>query len=295
MSKFGVLTGDAVGREVKEAVARATHEIRLKRFDFESQNKEVDYKKGEDFVTSADKSAQKMYTRFFKESFPDYGIIGEEDGLRQEPGELGLWFTVDPLDGTKAFIRHQSHGISTMVGLVRGNEIIGVWIGDIMTKEIYYFRPGSNTVHRLKNLESYQKLSVPSKIPLKEQYVLLKTHPKKYSEGVVDMTDPGTGLFKDINVQSGSIGTMFAQLWKKEVGAIILEAGFATPWDRIPIIGISQKLGYKFMRYDGTRNFEIFDPEVSMDTIKVPEHIIIHERNIAELLTWTANYNRSKR
>jgi fructose-1,6-bisphosphatase/inositol monophosphatase family enzyme len=290
MDEFGYMTADTVSRQVKEAVIRAIEEINQKRFDFEAKQKVVDYKKEEDFVTSADISAQRIYTQIFKESFPDYGIIGEEDNLRKEPGELGLWFTVDPLDGTKAFIRKQSHGVATMVALVKDKEIIGVWIGDVFTKELYYYRPKSDKVHRLINYKFPQRLGILVKKPLKNQVVVLRTHPRNYSKVIERMTLPGE-LFKDINIDSGSIGTMFGRLWKGEVGALILQEGKATPWDRTPIIGISKKLGFQFLSRKKD-DFVVFNPDISMEIIEMDEHIIVHEKNVPDVIDWFREFKK---
>ncbi len=290
MDEFGYMTADTVSRQVKEAVIRAIEEINQKRFDFEAKQKVVDYKKEEDFVTSADISAQHIYTQIFKESFPDYGIIGEEDNLRKEPGELGLWFTVDPLDGTKAFIRKQSHGVATMVALVKNKEIIGVWIGDVFTKELYYYRPKSDKVHRLINYKFPQRLGILVKKPLKNQVVVLRTHPRNYSKVIERMTLPGE-LFKDINIDSGSIGTMFGRLWKGEVGALILQEGKATPWDRTPIIGISKKLGFQFLSRKKD-DFIVFNPDISMEMIEMDEHIVVHEKNVPDVIDWFREFKK---
>jgi fructose-1,6-bisphosphatase/inositol monophosphatase family enzyme len=291
MSGFGYMTADTVSREIKEAMKRAIQEINEQRFTFEAEAK-ANEDKDEDFVSSADKAAQKIYAQIFRESFPEYGIIGEEDNLRKEPGELNLWFTVDPLDGTKAFIRKQSHGVATMVALVKNKEIIGAWVGDVFTKELYYYRPNSEKVHRLIDFKSPQRLSI-KKRDLKDQIVALRTHTRNYTRLVDRMTSPGA-LFKDINIDSGSIGTMFARLWKGEIGAIILQDTKATPWDRVPIIGISKKLGFEFL-HRVKDEYVVFNPEISMEKIPMEEHIVVHGKNIPEIIDWVREYKKKDR
>src|SRR5581483_2209379 len=114
------------------------------RMKFDAQEK-VSYKLSADFVTNVDRGAQEIYRRKLTEWFPCWGIVGEEDGLNI-PYKLydgDMYFTVDPLDGTKAFIRQQSHGIGTMIALVKNDTVIAACVGDIMTGELYYFRPQS--------------------------------------------------------------------------------------------------------------------------------------------------------
>lgn len=70
-------------------------------------------KKIGDQVTSADYAAQKAIVDMIVKCFPEAGIIAEEDNLQKEcthPTEK-LYFTIDPLDGTRAYVRMQSDGI----------------------------------------------------------------------------------------------------------------------------------------------------------------------------------------
>src|SRR5690348_9870335 len=123
---------------MKEAVRRAIVAIRAQRFTFETRIKESDTPH-KDFVTTADSSAQRVFVTLLRNWFPDFGIVAEEEGLRvpcTHP-KHDLWFTVDPLDGTRAFMRRQSHGIGTMVALVCDGQVIAACVGDVMTSEVY--------------------------------------------------------------------------------------------------------------------------------------------------------------
>lgn len=77
-------------------------------------------------VTSADRRAEEAMRKDLRRAFPDWGILGEEMGL-EERGSEYLW-TVDPLDGTRSFIR----GVplfGTLLGLLhRGEPVLGVMI-----------------------------------------------------------------------------------------------------------------------------------------------------------------------
>ena len=110
---LGAVNGHAVGRILKEAVRRASSVIRAERLTFEAQTKRGYSGSMDDVFTSADRAAQDVYLRTFRECFPGAGVIGEEAELHIPPvAPVTAYFTVDPLDGTKAFIRRQSHGIA---------------------------------------------------------------------------------------------------------------------------------------------------------------------------------------
>ncbi len=67
-------------------------------------NVAVDLKADSSPVTAADLKAEEMIRRAIERAFPQHGIVGEEFGLKEAQGKTHRWF-VDPIDGTKAFIR----------------------------------------------------------------------------------------------------------------------------------------------------------------------------------------------
>jgi len=242
-----------VGLAMKEMVRRAIRVIRNQRFVFDAQHKAHPDGTLDDLVTSADHEAQNIYLRAIKKCFPNYGIIAEEDELRipcRVPGRR-LYFTVDPLDGTKAFARRQSAGVGTMIALVDEEQVIAAYVGDVMTQEIYGFRPESKRVHRISEFEIAEQLeNTPT--PLQSSYVLLRDQPKNFPGPVADLIE----RFRGVDVEGGSIGISYARLWKQEVHALLTGPYFSTPWDSAPVIGISRKLGYRFVRLSSDGRME---------------------------------------
>ncbi|MFW5960707.1 MAG: inositol monophosphatase family protein [Chitinivibrionales bacterium] len=99
----------------------------------------VDFKSDNSPVTEIDKAAEKAVLRIISERFPDDGFIGEETG--EIPGMSGRTWVVDPLDGTRPYIR----GIptySTLIAMLRqGVPVIGVASFPSL-KETYYAEEG---------------------------------------------------------------------------------------------------------------------------------------------------------
>lgn len=247
---LGAVNGHAVGRILKEAVRRASSVIRTERLTFEAHTKRGYSGSMDDVFTSADRAAQEVYLRTFRECFPGAGVIGEEAELHIPPASpVTAYFTVDPLDGTKAFIRRQSPGIATMVALVGGGEVISAYVGDVSADEVYGYRPGSDKVHRITRLDTFETLNPgasPQK-PLAEIHAQLRDPPDRYCPLAQDLV----GRIKSYEVMGSSIGTWAARLWKGELDALLYHAdGFETPWDSTPVIGITQKLGFSFLKPD---------------------------------------------
>ncbi|PCI30064.1 hypothetical protein COB55_00715 [Candidatus Wolfebacteria bacterium] len=242
---LGILNGHAAALIFKELMRRALATIRGQRAIFETTQKADRSGDMTDVCTTADTLAQEIYKKGLLESFPTFGIIGEEN-LHVEPAKgENSYFTVDPLDGTKAFTRRQSTGVGTMFSLVVDGEIISAYVGDVFTNEIYGYRPGSDHVHRITDFNDAERLThVRPHDPLKS-HMLLRDPLDKYSELAQNFV---LSNFKSHEVGGGSIGIWMARLWKREVACVIMPPGGGTPWDTTPIVGISQKLGYVFLR-----------------------------------------------
>ena len=273
--QLGAVNGHIVGVVAKEMVRRAIVAIRKEQDAFKVSKKAGYTGKMDDVFTSADRAAQDIYLKLLRENFPLCGVVAEEDKLRIEPsGECRAVWTVDPLDGTKAFIREQSHGVGTMISLVQDGEVICAYIGDVNTQECFGYRPGSSKVHRITRLDIAKPLRHK---PLNEGklYALLRYPPASYG--------PKTRrLLKRCDnhqVDGGSIGTWIARLWKREVGAVFLTPGMETPWDAAPILGISLKLGYAFYR-PVRGGWERYTPEISLHVTKRDhDTVVIHEKD----------------
>jgi histidinol-phosphatase len=86
-------------------------------------------------VTIADKEAEKVIIETISSAFPDHGFLGEESGDSGRDSEF-KWI-IDPIDGTKNFIR----GIplfGSLIGLMQGAEIIlGVSSVPAMNERLY--------------------------------------------------------------------------------------------------------------------------------------------------------------
>ena len=75
-------------------------------------------------VTEADVETEKVIRAILTERFPDHGFYGEETGERALDADY-VWL-VDPIDGTKSFVREYPM-FSTQIALMhRGRLIVGV-------------------------------------------------------------------------------------------------------------------------------------------------------------------------
>lgn len=103
-----------------QACSLAQTEI-LKHYD---QSVQVDWKPDHTPVTIADRNAEEKMREFLSQETPGFGVIGEEHGVSEQTAEY-QWI-IDPIDGTKSFIR----GVplfGTILGLwQRGTNLLGI-------------------------------------------------------------------------------------------------------------------------------------------------------------------------
>lgn len=113
-----------------ELAVRAAHQagaIGMKHFpdvDSAAFASKVEWKHDQSPVTLADREAEALLRSTLLSAFPNDGFLGEESG--DQPGSSGYRWIIDPIDGTRSFVR----GIpiwATLVGLeYKGEPIAGV-------------------------------------------------------------------------------------------------------------------------------------------------------------------------
>ena len=101
-------------------------------------------------LTEADLSAHRIITTGLKKLTPEIPIVSEEDtdSFRHQKKE-NLYWILDPLDGTKEFIK-RSNDFTCNIGLIKNSMPFYGFVGVPTTKTIY---------HGGKNLGSYKRIN----------------------------------------------------------------------------------------------------------------------------------------
>jgi histidinol-phosphatase len=86
-------------------------------------NVRVELKQDRSPVTEADTRAEQVIREVLLGHFPDYGFYGEEGGRSGPEGHVWL---VDPLDGTKSFVRDTPFFSTQIALLSQGELVLGV-------------------------------------------------------------------------------------------------------------------------------------------------------------------------
>lgn len=107
----------------------------------EVENLQVSSKGPGDFVTKADREAERIIREELMEGRPTYGWVGEESGTAAGQDPTRRWI-VDPLDGTTNFLHGLPHW-AISIALEHKGEIVSAVIFDAAKDELYWAEKGS--------------------------------------------------------------------------------------------------------------------------------------------------------
>lgn len=128
---------------------------------------QVEYKEQNMPLTEADKAANAIIVAHLKENFTTYAILSEEEKDNLERLENDFCFIVDPLDGTKEFIKRNGQFTVNIALAYKHRVVMGV-IYVPVTKKLYYAAQGigayrlcnEDTVGKAEKLHTSQETNI---------------------------------------------------------------------------------------------------------------------------------------
>lgn len=195
-------------------------------------------------VTEADRNAEMRLRERIIAAFPDDGILGEEFGER--PGSSGYRWLLDPLDGTKSFVR----GVplfGTLIGVEFQSEmVIGVVTMPMLDEHLFaskgggawWIRPG-NTAPQPAKMSSVSDLSSAA---------VCTTSPSYYRK-TQQMAIYDAICKKSAMVRGWSDCYAFVLLATGRVDIAI--EPYMNPWDSAPFKILVEEAGGTFTDFNG--------------------------------------------
>jgi histidinol-phosphatase len=198
-------------------------------------------------VTLADRGAEQELRRLICERFPADGVLGEEFG--EQPGTSGRRWILDPIDGTKAFVRSVPL-FGVLIGMEENGEaVLGVTLMPALDEFVYAARglgcwwlpsgrkPGSPP----------KRARVSELAPLADGLLLLNSY-EYFVKGKRNAAHDR--LLQSARQQRG---------WGDCYGHILVATGRAeacvdpmmNPWDNAPLLPILQEAGGTFTDWQG--------------------------------------------
>ncbi|MCO4055769.1 MAG: inositol monophosphatase [Bosea sp.] len=121
-----------------DAVIKASRN--LKRDFGEVENLQVSLKGPGDFVSQADRKAEKTIYEALDKARPGYGFVMEESGVVEGPDKSHRWH-IDPLDGTANFLHGIPH-FCISVALERDGQMVAGVVLDVIKDEMFVAERG---------------------------------------------------------------------------------------------------------------------------------------------------------
>jgi 3'(2'), 5'-bisphosphate nucleotidase len=118
----------------------------------------IEYKPDQSPVTEADRRANYIITGGLKKAFPEMGILAEESADDLSRLKKKHCFVVDPLDGTKEFIKRNDE-FTVNIALVEWGRPIGGVIYVPVYNELYYGFSGQGAYSLIQGREKRLKVS----------------------------------------------------------------------------------------------------------------------------------------
>ncbi len=233
-----------LGKELKtakELAVRAGIEImKIYESDFEISEK-VDDNSHKSPLTEADLRANEIIVNGLRSSFPKYSILTEEERDSRERLSNDIVWIIDPLDGTKEFIKRNGE-FTVNIGLVnKGRPVLGV-IYVPVTEEMYFASQGMGAF-MVKDGKT-ERIAVSHKDST-EKMVLVKSrsHANERLQGIIDRLK-----FAEVKTSGSSVkGCLVARGYAD----VYIRLGPQSEWDICAMNAIIDEAGGKMTGLDG--------------------------------------------
>jgi histidinol-phosphatase len=210
----------------------------------------VERKADESPVTIADREAETLLRKTLSTAFPDDGFLGEEHGA--EPGTSGFRWIIDPIDGTRNFVR----GIpiwGTLVGLEYEKELVAGVIEAPAIGHRWHALRGNGAFH------NERRVRVSDVTDLSKSTIFYTSLPWFQK---ADRVDQFLEFTRRSEVQRG-FGDFYGHvLVAQGSGELMVEYGVHA-WDVAAIKPIVEEAGGRFSAWDGSQDIERPDVLVS--------------------------------
>jgi|HigsolmetaAR202D_1030399.scaffolds.fasta_scaffold15951_2 Archaeal fructose-1,6-bisphosphatase and related enzymes of inositol monophosphatase family len=189
-------------------------------------------------VTIADRECEKAIAAILHEAFPEDGILGEE-GASLESGNARRWI-VDPIDGTRDFVRGNRAWANLIALEVDGEVVVGVANLPAMG-EMYYAAKGAGAFCNESRIH-VSSISSPG-----EAVVCFNSFNAADKHGLSSKLLDWLKCFWAVRSMGGCLDAVMvasgqADLWLEQT---------AQCWDLAPLKILVEEAGGRFFNYDG--------------------------------------------
>lgn len=203
----------------------------------------VEYKKDNSPLTKADKASNEVIVKMLRENFPEYAILSEEEKDNLDRLNNDYCFVVDPLDGTKEFLKGNGQFTVNIALSYKHKSVMGV-IYVPVTEELFYAAEGCGSFWEKNGEVKKLQVSTEKKEKSDLKVVMSNSHGCPQMEELLEKYK-----FKNfVKVGSSLKGCMIA----KGEADVYYRHNPTMEWDTAAMQCIVEEAGAIFMQMDDT-------------------------------------------
>lgn len=237
-------------------------------------------------VTIADRTASKTIVETLAQTFPDDGILSEEEFDDQKRLTKQRVWIVDPLDGTQGFI-NKNGDFAVQIGLAeQGEAVLGAVY--LPTEDILYFASKNQGAWMTQNGQTPKKLRVSTETNFAQMTMAItRNHPSPLMAQVVGIL----GLKKEI--RRGSVGLKIGLIGQKLCDLYIHLSPRTKHWDTCAPEVILREAGGRMTDLFG-ENIRYNTPDVHNRNGVLATNGTVHDLAVTKLKPLLAEFGRLK-
>lgn len=227
--------------DVLETIKQLMGEAAKTILDIYSKDFSVDYKQDSSPLTEADRQSNELIVSVLKNKYPECAILTEEseDDLNRLNND---WcFIIDPLDGTKEFIKKNGEFTINIALAYKGEAVLGV-ICIPVTGELYYGAKGKGSFYESEGV--IKRISVSSRTT-DIRMVSSRSHKSDKLDALIEKH----GIKNVIIAGSAIKGCLIA----KGEAEVYYRFGYTMEWDTAAMQCIVEEAGGIFRQMDNSK------------------------------------------
>ena len=203
----------------------------------------VEVKSDDSPLTKADKASNRIIVDMMREYFPTHAILSEEERDNLDRLQNDLCFVIDPLDGTKEFVKRNGQFTVNIALSYKHKSVMGV-IYVPVTGELYYAAEGYGSFLEKDGVVTELHVSKEEKAPSDLNVVMSNSHGCKEMEELLEKYQ----LKNFVKVGSSLKGCMIA----RGEADVYYRHNPTMEWDTAAMQCIVEEAGAIFRQMDDT-------------------------------------------
>lgn len=221
--------------ETGRSIARQAGEIALRYYRTDIA---FEAKSDHSPVTRADRECEQFIARELERAFPDDGLLGEEGA--QKPSRSGRRWIIDPIDGTRDFVRGNP-AWANLIGLEADGEVVAGFACMPALGELFAGSRGGGAFVNGQRMHASSIASVAEAVLCFDSLSTAARQP--FAAHLLSWMEP----FWGVRCMGGCMDALMVARGQAEIW---IETG-GKPWDFAPLKIIAEEAGARFFDFEG--------------------------------------------